>query len=155
MLKKLLVVVMILAPFVYAKEAAPKSGCILAQKGEVTVAWQDANGQGGLFKDVLYTAGKAEGINFKEIFVGSNIKVSKDGKVINLKILDIKANKRIKPNPRTGTITFELSSNGVRKNIQMSYRYDKNTMKAVGIVDILGINSISFKTAIDAILCKV
>ncbi len=155
MLKKLLVVVMIFTSLVYAKEVAPKSGCILAQKGEVSVAWQGENGQGGLFKDVVYTAIKPEGINFKEIFVGSNIKVSKDGKVINLKIVDIKANKRVKPNPRTGTISFELSSNGITKNIQMSYSYANNTMKAVGIVDTFGINSISFKTAIDAILCKV
>jgi len=155
MLKKILVVTMILISFVYAKEKAPKSGCILAQKGEVSVAWQDDSGKGGLFDNVVYTAVRPQGINFKEIFVGSTIKVTKDKKIISLKILDIKSNKRVKPNPRTGTIKFELSSNGITKNVLMSYYYDKSTMRAVGIVDAFGINSISFKTAIEALLCKI
>ena len=152
MLKKLLVIAVVLISMVNADTNAPKTGCILAQKGDVIVSWQDKKSQGGVFDKVVYSPIKPEGSNFKQILEGSKIEI-KD-KDITIKILDIKANKRVKPNPRTGTLTVQILANGKTKNIYMNYTYSNNIMNAVGIVDIFDLNTISFKMKIDAILCS-
>ncbi|HIP02012.1 MAG TPA: YceI family protein, partial [Campylobacterales bacterium] len=111
------------------------------------------------FNEVAYTAVKAEGKNFKEILVGSSVvvdtssvnsknegrdlklvnsffKLMGDGK-ITAKIVDMTSNKRVKREPRTGTLTVDISMNGVTKSVPMSYTYDKGLMKSEGFIDIL------------------
>ena len=150
MLKKILIILVMLVSI--ANAGAPKMGCILTQKGDVTVSWQDKNSVGGVFDKVKYISIQHEGINFKQILVGSKIKIQ--DKDITIEILDIKANKRVKPNPRTGILTVQITANGKTKNIYMNYSYAKNIMNAVGIVDIFDLNTISFKMKIEAILCS-
>jgi len=152
MLKKILRVAVVLISIIYADTDVSKTGCILAQKGNVIVSWQDNSSVGGVFDKVVYIPIKYEGSNFKQILVGSKIKI-KD-KNITLKIVDIKANKRVKPHPRSGTLIIQIIADGKTKNIYMNYTYSKNIMNAVGIVDILNLNTISFKMKIEAILCS-
>ena len=185
--------------------ASPKSGCILAQKGAVEVSWigyktDDKIGVGGVFDSVAYTPVAPSGENFRSILVGSKVlidsssvnsknkgrdeKLAKfffgmmDDKNIKAKIVDIKADKRVKGAPRTGVVTVEISMNGKSKNIPMKYSFSDDIFSATGIIDILdfgagealsSINkacfdlhkgktwsevSIGFKTKIEAILCS-
>jgi hypothetical protein len=162
-MKKILLILAILTTFVYAELNRPKSGCILSQQGDVKVSWKAYKtpakiGVGGVFNDVTYTAVKKEGKNFKEILVGSSVVIktasvnSKNkerdtklanaffgllsGKTITAKIVDMTSNKRVKREPRTGTITLEVTMNGVTKNVPMTYSYDKGLMKSEGFIDI-------------------
>jgi len=163
-MKKLLVILVACATFMHAELTAPKTGCILSQEGKVTVSWKAYKtpsklGVGGVFNEVAYTAVKAEGKNFKEILVGSSVvvdtssvnsknegrdlklvnsffKLMGDGK-ITAKIVDMTSNKRVKREPRTGTLTVDISMNGVTKSVPMSYKYDKGLMKSEGFIDIL------------------
>ena len=93
--------------------------------------------------------------SFKEIFVGSSIKVSAQGEPITLKITGIKSNPRVKPNPRTGTMNVNVLANDINKDINMNYVYEKNSMKAKGIANILGFETIDFETKVKATLCKI
>ena len=158
-MKKLLMIFLVLGSFLYAQKTpvktVPKVGCILAQDGELIVNWQGKNNTNGVFQKVEYTAIQKEGINFKEIFVGSSIKFSSQGSPITLKIIGIKANPRVKPNPRTGTMKVNVLANGINKDINMNYVYDKNSMRAKGVADILGFETIDFETKIKAVLCNI
>jgi len=95
------------------------SGCILAQQGEVKVSLKDID-----FKNVTYKAVAKEGKNFKDILVGSLISAKSKSNSLTATITDIKANKRVKKEPRTGTITmaitlndkFHLSTNMTKKS---------------------------------------
>lgn len=154
-MKKIVAVLLALTAFLYAKEAVPKVGCILAQDGKVSLHYQDKNKKSNVFNNVKYTAVKKEGINFKEIFVGSSIKAGFEDKLIKLTILDIKANPRVKPNPRTGTMKVNVRTNETNKEISMNYVYDENIMKVKGIANITGFEMINFETKIKAVLCKI
>ncbi len=74
-MKKILIVLMILSSLVYAAEKSKKYGCVLAQEGDIRLSLYDKNGNEKVFNQAEYTAIKKEGINFKEIFVGSVIEV--------------------------------------------------------------------------------
>lgn len=148
MIKKILITIMLLSLTVYAQQQRPKMGCILAQQGKVNVTLDDK-----VIEDVKYIPIKAEGINFKQILVGSKFIINNE---LNMKILDIKANKRVnKKDPRTGTITMQVLSNSYAKNIPMEYTFANNIMKANGNVNSFGLNSIGFEMNINAILCAV
>jgi len=154
-MKKILMVLFMLCSFVYADKKAPKAGCILAQDGQVSVNWSDKKSKNGSFKHVRYTAIKPEGVNFKEIFVGSTIQVDTNNQPIKLTIVGMKANPRVKPAPRTGTMKINVLANGINKDISMNYTYDKNVMKAKGNLNALGLESIDFETKIKAVLCNI
>ncbi len=152
MFKKLFIVLIMLSSIVYANKNEPKQGCILAQQGEVIVKWQGKDNTTSTFKEVKYIPIRAEGINFKEILIGSKLKINRN---VVLEILDIKANKRVRPNPRTGSLTIKAIVDGKRQDFFMNYTYSKNLMKATGKVDILEFNTISFDMKISAILCAI
>lgn len=154
-MKKLLVILLTIVSFLNAEKTAPKIGCILAQDGQVQVNWKDKNNKNGSFKNVSYTAIKKEGINFKEIFVGSMIQIDSKNSPIKLTIKDIKANPRVKPNPRTGSMKVSVMSKDINKEIIMNYTYDKNIMKAKGNIELYDFKSIGFETKIKAILCNI
>ncbi|MBT3280351.1 MAG: hypothetical protein HOF69_05170 [Campylobacteraceae bacterium] len=150
MFKKLSLAV-ILASSVSFAATAPKTGCILAQQGEVKVSWEDKASSGD-FKNVIYNPIKVEDSNFRKILVGSKIILLEDSKKIELEITNIKADERIKGKPRTGNISMMINSDKNRA-FNMKYSYANNLMEARGVVNILKYKAISFKMQIEAILC--
>jgi hypothetical protein len=186
--------------------ASQKSGCELAQVGAVEVSWtgyktQKKVGVGGVFDSVVYTPVAKSGENFRSILVGSSVVIDtssvnskhedRDGKLakfffgmmseknINAKIVDIKADKRVKDAPRTGVVSVEIEMNGVKKTVPMTYSFSDDIFEAKGTIDILDFSAgdalssinkacfdlhegktwseagIAFKTKIEAILCNV
>jgi hypothetical protein len=59
------------------------------------------------------------------------------GEKIKAKIIDMTSNKRVAKEPRTGTITVEITINGITKQVPLNYTYDKEMMKSEGYIDIL------------------
>ncbi len=205
-MKSLIIAAFMVFSFFATLNAEEKGGCVLAQTGSVDVSWtgyktQKKVGVNGTFDKVAYTPAAKEGENFRSIFVGSSVvidsssvnskhadrdaKLAKfffgmmNGKSINAKILDIKADKRVKDAPRTGVLDVEIEMNGVKKVVLMNYSFDNEIFEAKGNIDILdfgangalkGINeacfdlhegktwsetAIGFKTKIEAKLCAV
>jgi len=181
-------------------------GCVLTQSDDMKVTWKAYKtlaklGVGGEFTSVNYSANKKEGKNFKELLVGSTVSIDiskvdtknegRDktlvenffgklaGKTIEGKIVGIKANKREKGKPYTGTLDVNITMNEKSLQIPMLYIYDKENFKADGTIDLFdfqaesalsNINkscydlhkgktwndvSISFTTTIKATLCNV
>lgn len=123
-------------------KTAPKTGCILAQQGDINVSLNNAK-----FDNVTYKSVAKEGKNFKEILVGSIISAKNKSDSLTAKITDIKANKRVKREPRTGTITMAITLNDETKEIPFNYKYDKEIMN---IKD----KELNFTIKIKAILCS-
>lgn len=163
-MKKLLAILVAFVTLANAELSAPKTGCILSQQGKVVVSWKAYKtpaklGVGGVFDKVDYKAIKPSGKNFREILVGSSVVIDtnsvnsknegRDVKLVNsffkllgdgnikAKIVDMTSNKRVAKEPRTGSITLEVSINGVTKTVPMKYSYDKGLMKSEGVIDIL------------------
>jgi hypothetical protein len=163
-MKKLLAILVAFVTLVNAELSAPKTGCILSQQGKVVVSWKAYKtpaklGVGGVFDNVDYKAIKPSGKNFREILIGSSVVIDtnsvnsknegRDVKLVNsffkllgdgnikAKIVDMTSNKRVAKEPRTGSITLEVSINGVTKTVPMKYTYDKGLMKGEGVIDIL------------------
>jgi polyisoprenoid-binding protein YceI len=103
-MKKILLTIVLVLGFANSANASSKSGCVLAQKGNVTVAW------------TAYKTASKIGVS------GTFDKV------------DYKA---VAKEPRTGTITVEITINGTTKQVPLNYTYDKETMKSEGYIDIL------------------
>ena len=159
MVKKIFIFMVVLTSLIYASGTKSKKGCTLAQEGKVIVNWQDKNKIGKVFNQVDYIPIKAQGINFREILVGSQIKIStkykNQNKTITMKIVNIKSNKRVRPKPRTGSITIQILVDNIKKETTMDYIFDKGVMKAEGLVDIFDFSIIGFEMKIKAILCDV
>jgi len=205
-MKKIIRSILILVVLVTTSSAVQKSGCILAQKGEVIVKWKAYKtplklGVGGTFNDIKYIPVAPEGKNFREILVGSSIaidtrKVNSKNKgrdetlyksffkqmniqEIKAKIIDIKADPKVKNAPRTGIVAVEIDMNGVNRVVPMKYSFSDGIFSANGFIDILDFSakkaltsisrachdlhkgktwpdvSIGFTTKIEAILCNV
>ncbi len=118
------------------------TGCDLSQIGDV-----ELNVGHKSSKKADYKAIAKSGKNFRAILVGSVITMQ-DAMV---EILDIKADKRVRGKPRTGTVTVSLNSNNFNQNIKMHYSYSKSHFSAKGI-DKNG-RFISFGLEIAALLC--
>jgi polyisoprenoid-binding protein YceI len=180
--------------------------CVLTQSDNMKVTWKAYKtlaklGVGGEFTSVNYSPNKKEGKNFEELLVGStvSIDISKvdtknegrdktlvenffaklNGKTIEGKIVAIKANKREKGKPYSGTLDVNITMNEKSLQVPMSYIYEKENFKADGTIDLFdfeakpalsSINkrcydlhkgktwndvSISFTTIIKATLCNV
>ncbi len=165
-----------IATLANAELVAPKEGCILSQQGQVVVSWKAYKtpskiGVGGVFDKVKYHAIKPEGKNFKEILVGSSVDINtssvnsknegRDAKLVNsffkllgdekitAKIVDITSNKRVAKEPRTGTVTVEVTMNGITKKVPMKYSYDKEIMKSEGVIDILDFSGSNALTSLN------
>ena len=205
-MKKIVLGMFIIIALVSSSVASQKSGCVLAQKGKVTVAWKAyktplKKGVSGVFNSVKYLGVSKEGKNFREILVGSSVSIDtssvnsknegRDAKlikfffkkmanqVIEAKIIDIKADKKLKGKPRTGLITLNITMNGITKVVPMKYNFSKGVFSANGVIDILDFSAlnalssinkacyelhdgktwsdvnIAFSTHIEAILCNV
>jgi len=162
-MKKIVLAMLVMLGLSSTVFGAQKSGCVLAQKGKVTVAWKAYKtaskiGVGGVFDKVDYTPVAKEGKNFRSILVGSSVKIDtssvnsknegRDVKLvkfffeqmtgnIDAKITDIKADKKIKGKPRTGVVTLDVTMNGVKKSVPMKYSFADAVFSAKGVIDIL------------------
>lgn len=205
-MKKIILASLIIFGLVTSVVAAQKAGCTLAQKGKVTAAWMAyktpaKKGVSGVFDSVKYTPIAKEGNNFREILVGSSIVIdttsvnskhkdrdaklvkfffsNMNSKIINAKIVDIKADKKIKGKPRTGVVTLDITMNGVTKRVPMKYSFADSIFSAKGVIDVFDFSAnkalsainkacfdlhqgktwndvtIAFTTHIEAIVCNV
>lgn len=154
-MNKLLILLIVFSSLLFSVENKPKPGCILSQDGKVIVNWENINNKIGIFEKVDFIPIRKEGINFKEIFVGSKIKINSKLKPITLKIESITSNPRVKPDPRTGTITFSILEEKNKQGIKINYIYDKNIMNIKGKIDIYDFNLFDIKIKIKAILCNI
>jgi len=205
-MKNVMISALLVLSFVLSANASEKSGCVLAQNGAVEVSWTGYKtpkkvGVNGTFGKVTYIPVAPSGEDFRSILVGSSVAIDsssvnsnhedRDSKLakfffglmsdknINAKILDIKADKRVKNAPRTGTLSVEIEMNGVKKTTPMTYSFSDDIFEAKGSIDLLdfsankalaGINEacfdlhegktwsdvgIGFKTKIEATLCTV
>ena len=107
-------------------------GCVLAQKGEFKVGFNETKLDG-----VVYTPNAKSGKNFREIFVGSTVTVKSDKLTSDVSgvITDYKPNKRMKGKPKTGIFIVELSVNNVTTTIPMNYIFNKGVMSAEAILN--------------------
>lgn len=163
-MKKSLVAVLMALSLLSNANASEKTGCVLAQSGDVEVSWIGYKtpkkvGVGGVFDKVAYTPATKEGENFRTILVGSSVIIDsssvnskhadRDAKLakfffgmmkdknINAKIVDIKADKKVKDAPRTGVVDVEIEMNGVKKVVPMTYSFADEIFEAKGNIDIL------------------
>ncbi len=91
--------------------------CELSQVGDVRLYIEHV----GDFEKAAYIPIVKSGKNFRTIFIGSLIKA--DG--VEIELLEIDADKRVKGKPRTGTLRVELKTKKGAETIMMKYRYDK------------------------------
>ena len=138
---KIIISLMFISSLVFATGLKP-NGCDLSQVGDV-----ELNLGSKKFKKTVYKAISPSGKNFRSILVGSTISVES----IVVKIMDIKADKRVKGRPRTGTVTVSLNADNINEKIQMKYRYSKGHFVAKGLQQNARI--ISFALDIKALLC--
>jgi len=122
---------------------AKATGCDLSQDGDVSLS---IIGYGST-KKAEYSPGQKVGKNFKELFVGSKIKL--DDAVLS--IISITSNKREKGAPRTGIVTVTLTKGKNVQNIKMPYRYLNGYFEAKGIQK--NSKELSFSLNIKALLC--
>lgn len=138
-MKKILLVIALLFTYTYATKA-PKMGCILAQQGEVVVNWtvygDEKLGLEGNSTKVEFIAIQKDGTNFHEILVGSSIKADFQGKPLLAKFLHIQSKKRIARGPRHGIIVFNISLNGISKDVPTVYFYETGDMKMKGHINL-------------------
>jgi polyisoprenoid-binding protein YceI len=162
-MKKILLTIVLVLGFANSANASSKSGCVLAQKGNVTVAWTAYKtaskiGVSGTFDKVDYKAVAKDGKNFREILVGSSVNIDTssvnskntgrdvklvkfffkqmDSNTMNAKITDIKADKKLKDKARTGVVTLDVTMNGITKSVPMKYSFANGIFSAKGTIDI-------------------
>jgi len=151
--------------FSLAQANDPSKGrCALSQEGAFNVNFvayktQEKKGVGASFDEVKYTAIAPEGKNFREILVGSTAVINTksvnsknkgrdeklvkfffeqmSGDEITAKIIDYKAIKVKKGQPKKGTLFTEITMNGVTKKVDMAYMLKDGILKADGKIDII------------------
>ena len=144
-------------------------GCLLTQAKTPEVNWKAYKtlgkiGVGGIFTDVAYVPAALEGKNFKELFVGSRVKINTEkidsgntGRDIKLvqfffekmagggidgKIISIEADPYTKGKPRTGIVTVQITMNNVSLPIPMKYTYENDHFSAKGTIDLGDFNAL-------------
>ncbi|MEA3490900.1 MAG: YceI family protein [Campylobacterota bacterium] len=153
----------IVLAFILLYTIADASGCILAQKKEIDINWKAYKtfgkiAVGGKFTSIEYSPKALEGKNFRELLVGSKVKIDTDkiytgnlerdktvvtfffqkmsGGEIDAVIKDIKADKYIKGEPRTGIVSVMITMNKKSLIIPMKYHYEKENFRADGVIDL-------------------
>jgi len=115
------------------------TGCDLSQIGDVQLSVGST-----VVKKANYKAVAKSGKNFRSILVGSVI--SAKGSVV--KIIDIKADKRVRGKPRTGILVVSLDA---QQKVKMDYTYSEGKFSAKGVEK--NGKKISFALEIAALLC--
>ncbi|MCF6201006.1 MAG: YceI family protein [Hydrogenimonas sp.] len=139
-------------------------GCLLTQQKSLEVTWKAYKtlakaGVTGKFTSVEYTPASLEGKNFKELFLGSKVKIDKSkistgnegrdetlvkmffdklkGNYIEAEIVEIKAtDKHEKGKPRKGIVKVKITMNSKSVTIPMRYIYNKGDFSAKGVIDL-------------------
>jgi polyisoprenoid-binding protein YceI len=163
-MKKVVLSVLMILSLVSSANAISQGTCELSQTGTVKVSWKAYKtpskiGVGGVFDNVKYTPVAKSGNSFGSILVGSKVVIDTtsvnsnnrgrdaklvqfffgmmSGKNIDAKIVDIKADKNMKHESRTGMVTVEVTMNGVTKTVPMKYSFSNGMFNANGVIDIL------------------
>ena len=150
-------------------------GCLLVQPNSMNVDWKAYKtlgkiGVGGKFTAVNYTPTALEGKDFASILVGSKVDIDtqkidsgnsgRDETLVKFffdkmssgsiqaTIKNIKADKRIKDKPRTGTVQVMITMNQKSLIIPMKYSYADSKFRAEGTIDILDFDAKSALTSI-------
>ena len=143
-MKRLFLVLLFSFTLLNAGEMGLKGGgCSLAQEGEVQLQLGNK-----VYSNISYSGAAKSGANFREIFVGSQLKV----RGTTLKILDYKPNKRMKGKPKTGLFMVEVKTASTTSNITMTYIFDAGMLSATGIYNK---SSIGFVSKVKYSLCHV
>ncbi len=149
-------------------------GCILTQSKNLDVRYSAYNevlkmDVAEKFINVKYIPVSIEGTRFSELFVGSKFIIDTTSSKLTIpnmeaKIVDIKADKRIKGKPRTGTVKLLVTMNKKTLTVPMRYNYDNGHFEAIGMLKLEDFNindktwskvTIAFSTTIKALLCDV
>lgn len=142
-----LVMCIIISMFTYVN-ASSKGSCILSQKGDFKVVIDNIE----VKNEIKYISILKEGETFRSILVGSHLVFNtQDNKKIEIKITDIKADPRIKKQPRTGFITLDVKVNNKNTIAPIKYSFKNGVFSVKGKINKLNIN---FSTKIEAILCS-
>ncbi len=149
-MKFFLLVCVFLSLNLYAQTKKPKMGCVLSQKGEVTVKWAEYGDKKyavqGTSKNVEYTAIKNEGHIFKEILVGSTIKADFKDQKIMAKITHIQSKKRVGRGARHGVVEINITINSISKDIPFIYFYEGGDMLMKSNLNLKDFNLAKAKT---------
>ncbi len=160
-MKKTILALAILLTFVNS------NGCILEQSSDLNITWKAYKtlaklGVKGDFTEFKYTPNAKEGKNFRELLVGSTVSINtnkidtnnKDrdetiskmffqklnSPIIEGKIVDMKADKRVSKQPRTGMLDIMITMNKQSIIIPMRYSYENEIFSAIGVIDIFDFN---------------
>ncbi len=163
-LKRTLITLTSLTTLAYAG-----GSCDLSQYGDVKVNWTSYKtplkiGVNGSFNKVDYVAAAPVGKNFREILVGSTVTIDtasvdsnnegRDatllnaffkkmvGEAIHAKIVDIKAQKVKRGEPKVGVVTLQVRMNDIAKRVPMRYRFKDGLLKANGNIDLADFNAL-------------
>ena len=150
---------LLLGGFVWAQ-----GSCTLTQSDTIKVLWQayktpDKIGVKGSLPKLTYTPAHKKGKNFRTLFVGSKVSIDtsvvdsgnpqRDTKLIKFffsqmtggkiegKILSMTPKPRQKGEPYGGTMDIALSMNGKTVTETLEYRYENESFKAQGNIDLL------------------
>lgn len=140
---KIFISLVLLSSMMLSATLGKATGCDLSQDGDVSI---NIVGYAST-KKAIYIPAQDIGKNFKELFVGSTIKI----KDAVLSIISISSNKRVKDGPRTGELTVTLTQTSHTQDIKMSYRYLNGFFEANGKQK--NSKDISFSLNIKALLC--
>ncbi len=169
-MKKILIGLLLFVSFAYSSSG----GCILTQDKSIKIKYNAFNKKLNVkiaeqFKNIKYIPTAIEGKNFRDLFVGSKIFIDTTSSKLSIqpieaKITSIKANKRIKGKPRTGTIQLSVTIKQKNLTIPMLYNYNDGYFEATGVIKLKDFNlltttfdniTITFSTNIKALLCDV
>ena len=170
-MKKLLTVLTMAYGMLYGA-----GSCDLSQYGNVDVTWKSYKtpakiGVGGHFTSVEYQAAAPVAKNFKKLLIGSKVIINSDsvdsnnagrdatlvkfffkmmaGANLQAEIVDIKAHKVKRGEPKPGVITIAVKMNGVTRKVPMNYRYFKGELSAKGVIDLFDFKAESALTSIN------
>lgn len=142
---------------------ANSGGCILEQSNDLKITWTAYKtsakiGVKGNFTEFKYRPNSKEGKNFRELLVGSTVDINitkidtknrdRDNTISKMffkklkspiiegKIIDIKADKRVPKQPRSGILDVLITMNQKSLTIPMKYSYKKEIFSAIGTIDI-------------------
>lgn len=150
-MKKIILVVFMLASMFTYVNASPKGSCLLAQKGDFKVEIDNIE----VKSKIKYISIIGKGESFRSIFVDSHLSfTTEDNKKIEIMITDIKADPRVKKKPRTGYITVDIKVNNKNIIVPLKYSFKDGIFNMNGKVDNLNIKNINITTKIEAILCS-
>jgi len=149
--------------FVVVVMANASGSCDLSVDGDVDVTWKAYKtpakiGVGGHFKSTDYKSTVPVAKNFRDLFIGSKVVIDVDsvdsnnpgrddkllkfffnvmaGPDIKAEIVDIKAQKVERGQPKIGVITIAVTMNGITKKVPMNYRYVDKKLSASGTIDL-------------------